>query len=144
MRCVSGAVLRPGQRGQQGQSTVEAALILPLLVFVLVSMVEIGLLTYTKVVLIGAARDGARTMAVYGDVALTRNVVQQDIADGQLSLAGWSALSDVSVIDRGRYVEVLVRYRRRTLVPGLPVLVGGSPAASEIPLQAGALFRRRG
>ena len=59
MPCASEATSRQG-----GQSMAEAALLLPVLVFLLVSLVEVGMLTYTKVVLIGAARDGARTAAV--------------------------------------------------------------------------------
>lgn len=127
-----------------GQSLVEAALVLPVLVFLLVSLVEIGVLTYTKVVLIGAARDGARTAAVYGDLSMTRQVVRQDLADGQLPVAGWDPATGVTVLDRGAYVEVAVQYTHRTLVPGLPALVGRSPMQPYIPLQAGALFRRRG
>jgi len=129
---------------EAGQSMAEAALVLPVLVFLLVSLVEVGMLTYTKVVLIGAARDGARTAAVYGDTSLVQQVVSQDLADGQLPLAAWNPATAVSVQDLGSYVKVVVRYSHRTLVPGLPVLVGRSPTEPLIPLQAGALFRRRG
>ncbi len=139
MPCASEATSRQG-----GQSMAEAALLLPVLVFLLVSLVEVGMLTYTKVVLIGAARDGARTAAVYGDSSLARQVVTQDLADGQLPLAGWDSGAAVTIQDLGSYVRVIVRYSHRTLVPGLPVLVGGKPADPYIPLQAGALFRRRG
>lgn len=132
------------RRRQAGQSIVEAALVLPLVLYVLISMVDVARMTYEKLVLIGAARDGARAMAVIGDAAQAESVIQQDLVDGQLSVAGWSAGSSVSFQYQGEYVQAQVRYAHRTLVPGVGLLVGQSPISPTISLQAAALFRRRG
>lgn len=50
-------------RGWRGQNLIEFALVLPLLLFLLVMMLEVGRLLYVQIVVTNAAWEGARTGA---------------------------------------------------------------------------------
>lgn len=52
---------------QSGQSAVEFALVLPLLLILLMGIMEFGLVLYDKAVITNAAREGARAGIVYLD-----------------------------------------------------------------------------
>lgn len=55
-------------RSDRGQSTVEFALILPLVVLVLLSLLQVGLLLRDQLLVSAAAREGAREAAVSPDL----------------------------------------------------------------------------
>ena len=57
---------------QRGAVAVELALILPILVILIFGIVMFGLFFNRQVSLTGAARDGARVMAITNDVAAAR------------------------------------------------------------------------
>ena len=54
-------------KGQRGQSTVEFALVLPLVVILMMALLQAGLLLRDQLVLTAAAREGAREAAVTAD-----------------------------------------------------------------------------
>ena len=54
-------------RCERGQATVEAALVLPLVVLVLLAVVQVGLLVRAEVLVTHAAREAARSAAVDPD-----------------------------------------------------------------------------
>ncbi len=56
-------------RGWRGQNLVEFALVLPLLLFLLVMMLEVGRLIYVQIVVTNAAWEGARVGATLSDPA---------------------------------------------------------------------------
>ncbi len=51
-------------RGDEGQSTVELALVLPLVCLLLLLVVQVGLIVHSQLVVGHAAREGARAAAV--------------------------------------------------------------------------------
>lgn len=51
-------------RGDKGQATVEVALVLPFLVVLLLAMAQVGLIIRAQVMVIHAAREAARAVAV--------------------------------------------------------------------------------
>ena len=51
-------------RGQRGQAAVELALVLPLVALVLLAVVQVGLIVRDEVLVLHAAREGARAAAV--------------------------------------------------------------------------------
>jgi hypothetical protein len=54
----------PGQSSERGSATVEFALVLPILLVVCLALVQVGLLLRDQLVLVEAARAGAREAAV--------------------------------------------------------------------------------
>ena len=55
------------RRYERGQATVEAALVLPLVVLLLLAVVQVGLLVRAEVLVTHAAREAARSAAVDSD-----------------------------------------------------------------------------
>ena len=109
----------PTKRGEgsEGQAAVELALVLPLVVTVLLLIVQVGLVVRDQILVVHAAREGARQAAVDDD--------SDSVRDSVLEGSGLAAQrTDVSVEGRGgpgSRVRVEVRYRAPTDLP----LVGG-------------------
>jgi Flp pilus assembly protein TadG len=121
----------PTEVGEQGQAAVELALVLPLVAFLLLVLLQVGLIVRDQVLVVHAAREGAREAAV-------------DPAPGapQAAAAAASALDparlDVDVAGRGAVgsrVRVTARYRSPTAVP----LVGAF--LHDLVLEASATMR---
>lgn len=55
------------QRSPRGQSLVEAALLLPILLLLVLGAMDFGRMFYTKIVLTNAAREGANYLAYFRD-----------------------------------------------------------------------------
>jgi hypothetical protein len=87
MSAVSAATkAHPRRRGEAGVATVEAILVMPLvLVPVLAAVVILGHLAHTRIVLDAAAAAGARQAAVIGaDGPSVRSRITAELADGGL------------------------------------------------------------
>ncbi len=78
--------------GQQGSAAVEFALVLPLLMVMVLALLQVGLLVKDQLVVVGAARAGAREAAVSPD-------------DGRAREAAMNA----AVTLRSEHIEVEVR-----------------------------------
>lgn len=105
----------------RGQSTVELALILPLVAGVLVLVVQVALVAVDQVRTVHAAREGARAAAVAADADLVSTA--QRAAERSSSLDTSAMALSVTSIDQDRRVRVVVRYRSRTDLPLIGVLV---------------------
>lgn len=107
-------------RQQKGQSLVEFALLLPILVIIVFSAVEFGRLWMTMNVLTGAAREGARIASVTApNAALVQNAANSvlsavNISGATVTVVGPDAANAVTVTVRINY-SVLTG----TIVPGL-------------------------
>jgi len=73
-------VVRTGHP-ERGSAALEFALVLPLLLVLTLAMVQVGLIVRDDLVLVGAARAGAREAAVTSDDARIRDAVDQAAAD---------------------------------------------------------------
>jgi Flp pilus assembly protein TadG len=62
-----GATQRKRRRGDRGQSLVEFALVIPLFLLILFGILEFGFLLYSRITLINATREGARTAVTQVD-----------------------------------------------------------------------------
>ncbi len=116
-------------REDRGQATVELALVLPFVCLVLIALVQVGLVVHAHLLVVHAAREGARAAAVD----------QHPMAAQAAVVAGTPLDRDkVSVRSRqaGDQVEVEVRYRYETDLPLIGSLVG------DIDLSATAVMRR--
>lgn len=118
-------------RGERGQATVEAALVLPLVATMLLAVVQVGLLVRAQVMVTHAAREAARTAAVDAD------------ADAPVFAAEAASTLDperLTVHVRGRAgtgsrVQVEVQYRAPTDVPLVGSFLG------DVTLRATATMR---
>ncbi|HTN79363.1 MAG TPA: TadE family protein [Acidimicrobiales bacterium] len=108
-------------RGDGGQATVELALVLPVFVMLLLLVIQVGVLVRDQVMVIHAAREGARAAAVTGaNAAAAENAA--------LAAAGLPLRStDVVTTPPGTkhdLVRVEVRYTDSTNVPLVGRLLG--------------------
>ena len=104
---------------ENGQSLVEFALLLPLLVVILFGIMEFGQLWMTMNVLTGAAREGARVAAVTApDANQVRNAVQSvlngaNINNASISVSGPDAANQVTVT-----VQINYTVTTANIIPG--------------------------
>lgn len=77
------------RRSERGAAAVEFALVLPLLVLLAFGIIEFGRLYYVQTTLSGAAREGARVMAITNDPIAARTAAK--------TAAGTLALTDSEV-----------------------------------------------
>ncbi len=121
----------PRSRRDRGQSTVELALVLPVVVMLALAVVQVGLVVRDQIRVVHAAREGARAAAVSAEEQVAAAAVERN---------GGLSGDRVSVSTRGRGVvgsdvTVVVEYRAPTDLP----LVG--PLVPDLVLTARATMR---
>lgn len=125
---------RSGERGERGSSAVEFALLLPILLFVLLALVQVGVLARDAIVLTQAARAGAREASVQSST----DAVEQAARDAAPGLASDRLSVDVAWSgERGSPVTVSVAYE----APVASLLAGWLLPAS-VSLSASATMRQ--
>jgi len=127
---------------EDGSALVEFAVILPVLVFLLVGMMEFGLLLYNQQVITNASREGAR----YGIVSRTPRRTAEEIeavvnnycADHLVTFGGGSPDTDVNPADTGGstfgqdlVVTVTFHYDFLVLPNFVGALIGGTDLQAE-------------
>ena len=121
------SVLRKSDRGQ---SVVEFALVLPVLLFLVMGMLEYGWMLNAKISVTAAAREGARASSVLGEenssqayTVASSNAVNQYMGTGTL------AANDITVTVTSESVTVSISYEKEPLI-GIyikdAVLIGSS------------------
>ncbi|MCU1356462.1 MAG: hypothetical protein JWM89_1880 [Acidimicrobiales bacterium] len=113
-----GPIVGTGPTGETGQATVELVLSLPVVVLVLLLVVQVGVVARSQVLVVDAARQGARSAAVGGSVAEVSAAARATpgLVGGRIRVTVTGAGGP-----RGSDVAVTVRYREPTDV----ALVGG-------------------
>ena len=108
-----------GTGADRGQATVELALVLPLAVALLLLLVQVGLVVRDELLVVHAAREGARAAAVGLDDAKVRAAVAAagPLRSGNLRVEVARRSAD------GGQVVVTVRYRSVTDLPLVGALV---------------------
>ena len=138
---------RPAERGT---ALVEAALVMPLMLLIMLGIFEIGRAYQTWQVLTNAAREGARAAVLpSGTDAVSRAVVRQYLTDGQLKSAADATIDvdrEAELVVDGITVgasEVTVDYpfEFAALGPIARLLVPTSTVGDAITMQATALMR---
>ena len=115
-----------GPREEEGQATVELALLLPVVVLLLLAVLQLGLVARDVVLVAHAAREAARAAAVDDDPGAPRQAAE---ASGGLSADRLSV--DVSGRgEAGSRVRVEVRYRIPTSVPIVGALIADHEVTS--------------
>lgn len=139
----------------RGQSMVELALVMPILLFIMLGTVTFGMAVNTKVAVSGAAREAARAYAVTDPG--TGNPDANARNKAETFLRGGVVASDaefrqrfnkndpryVSIISDGTDVTVRVTYDQPSYVPGLFRLLKRNAASlgDSFPLTSSATFR---
>lgn len=71
---------------EEGQSTVEFVLILPLVMLLLLGLIQAGVLLRDQLLVAGAAREGAREAAVSSDVMKIRRAAERAFPGRELMI----------------------------------------------------------
>ncbi len=126
-----GSLPRSSDVRQTGQAAVELALVLPFLAVLLLLLVQVGLLVRDQVLVVHAAREGAREAAVEPAPGAAREAAPagSGLDPGRL---------DVDVAGRGgpgSRVKVTATYRSPTAVPVIGAAMG------DMRLEASATMR---
>lgn len=95
----------------RGQATVELALVLPLVVLALMSVIQVGLVVRDQVAVIHAAREAARAASVDRDPAAAMRAARRVLARADVQVGARPKV--------GEPIAVEVEYRSRT---GLPLV----------------------
>lgn len=117
-------------RTDEGQAAVELALVLPLVLLLLLFVVQVALIARDQVLVVHAAREGARAAAVDPRPGVARRAILGETALKPARLAVETSYREGSVT-----VTVAVRYRSVTDLP----LVG--PLIPDLPVGAKATMR---
>jgi len=112
---------------ERGQATVEFALVLPLIVFGLLAILQVGLVARDQVAVVHAAREAARAASVDPDAGRATSAARRVLADANVHVGSRPAV--------GQPITVDVTYHDRTDVP----LVGA--VFPDLDLHARAVMR---
>lgn len=137
-------------RDERGSALVEAALITPLILLIMVGIFEVGRAFQTWQVLTNAAREGARAAVVPGaDNATVKALVRNYMSDGQLAgAAGANVTVDqaASLVVNGTTLgasKVIVDYPFEFVVlqPVARLVVPATNTGEAITMRATSLMR---
>lgn len=123
-------------RNESGQSMVEFALILPVLLFIVIGIIEFGFMFSGYLALTNASREAVRYISLGGDNASAiqrAKDVSMNLDPNQMTI-----LIDPSggIRERGDSVKVTIQYDYKFLTPFFGVLFGNT-----LELEADAVMR---
>jgi len=119
---------RPTTRsGSRGQATVELALALPVVVLVILLVVQVALVARAQVLVVQAARQGARAVAVGDDVGIAYDTPGLERTQMSVALSGGGS--------PGSLATVTVRYRAPTEVALVGGLLGDVTVKAEVTMR---------
>lgn len=121
-----------GGSSSRGQASVELALVLPLVFALLLLVVQLGLVVRDQILVVHAAREGARAAAVQPDGAAARDAV---LRSGRLDPARVSVALRRNDRTDPRTVTVTVTYRAATDVPLVGHLVDDVVITEEVTMR---------
>jgi Flp pilus assembly protein TadG len=94
---------------ERGQATVEFALVLPLIVFALLAILQVGLVARDQVAVVHAAREAARAASVDRDPGAAATAARRVLSHAEVQVGSRPAV--------GQSIRVDVSYHDRTDVP---------------------------
>ena len=142
-----------GKKGKRGGAALEAALVLPILIFVALSMFIFPVCFYNKIVFTDVARDAARYVAIHNpnpeDVrSYVEQLLQETRIGGAHLLSGYGG--DGSGVGKGvhiqkgpsDYVTVTLNYVQPTIFPQMTALIGGEPMDDYLLISVSSSFKK--
>jgi Flp pilus assembly protein TadG len=123
-------------KDDKGQSMVEFALVIPLLLIILIGIIEFGFLFSSYLTLTNASREAVRVVSLGG--TSTEAEARAKSVSGLLDKTklNISVLPDNTSFDRGDSVEVMIKYEYHFLTPFMEVILG-----NDFELEANATMR---
>lgn len=119
-----------------GQSTVETALVLPLVILILTGIIDFGLLFNNYLVIANASREGVRLAAVGStDSAITASIINMTTTLDQTKL-GITITPTQSSRKKGDEVTVTIVYQNQLLTPVISALM-----PNPVPLNSKTVMR---
>ncbi|MDP8956192.1 MAG: pilus assembly protein [Actinomycetota bacterium] len=109
--------------GERGSATVEFALVLPMVMVMILAVLQVGLLVKDQLIVVGAARAGAREAAVSPDDGRAREAAVNAAATLRSDQIEVDVRRDGGV---GTAVAVTVLYRASAVVPFVEWLFPGT------------------
>ncbi len=131
-----GRLLRRIKRNEEGQSLVELALVLPILLLILLGIIQFGFVLSGQIAVSSAAREGARLAAIGAADPVVRERVENMLAASPLLNAPQVVIVPAGTRVFGEQVSVQVLAGSPTVVP-LPV----GPSGGVFNLSAEAVMR---
>jgi Flp pilus assembly protein TadG len=129
MSCFEG-VVGTVIKNEKGQSLVEMALVLPLLLWLIVGIFDFGKLFYTYMHLHLATQETVRLGGLGKDDAEIREFAKDYVQVKDPTLLQISITPDSATRDSGQYVTVTLSYPHEFITPGISKLFGDSLAVA--------------
>ena len=104
-------------REKKGQSLVETAIILPIILILIMGIIDFGLLFNNYILISNAAREGARNAALGGEDALVVQTVQNMTTALDITKMTITISPGYSSRNHGVGVSVTVTYKNTMLTP---------------------------
>ncbi len=119
-------MIKGRNRKNKGQSLVETALLLPVILLLLTGIIDFGLLFNNYLVVSNASREGGRAAAIGSTDAQVRAVVNNDTASlDPANLTVTITPSESTGRRSGDAVTVTVQYRYSMITPVIAAIVPG-------------------
>lgn len=112
-------------KNKKGQSLVETALVLPVLLLILTGIFDFGMLFNNYMVVSNASREGARSAAVDSTDAQIISAVNTVTASLDSTKVTITITPDQSGRSRGSAVTVTVKYKYSLMTPIIAAIVHG-------------------
>lgn len=129
--------LKKIRNDENGLETVEMAISLPILLFVVLFGMVFLLAIYSKIIVIDSAREAARAEAL--GYATASEKVEEIIEGGSLKTANIVVVDVESDVEK---VEVEVQYDQPSIIPLLPQLIGGDAWGEFFRLKSKSVFKK--
>ena len=109
-------VLSTLRKSEKGQSLIEFAFVLPVLLLLVLGMLEYGWMLNAKISVTAAAREGARASSVLGEENSSQAYTVASAAANKYMGIGTLAADDVTVTVTSESVTVSINYDKEPLV----------------------------
>ena len=123
-------------KNKKGQSLVETALVLPIIVLILTGIIDFGLMFNNYLVITSASREGARNAAVgASDVDIISSIMDMTstLDATKMTITIYPA---ASLRKKGDEVRVTIRYNHELLTPVISSII-----PNPLPLKAETVMR---
>ena len=130
-------MLKLNKKNSRGQSLVETAIVLPIILLIIMGIIEFGLLFNNYIIITNASREGARKAAIGGTDSEIIQVVENVTTTLELSKMTISVSPSFSSRRHGAQVKVEVVYRASLITP----IIGKFFPGEEARLAATSIMR---
>ncbi|MEW6309175.1 MAG: TadE family protein [Bacillota bacterium] len=124
-------------RSQRGSVMAEFIMTAGITVLILLATIELGLMFHTRLILVSAAREGARRAAIEGgNTEGTRRAIRDQLSLAPLDLNLASVSITPNTASYGTLITVTISYPYRFTTPAMQALAG-----SEVRLRSTVITR---